>query len=494
VPPGVGTIVWADELWGGRTARAGAARADDLAYVLYTSGSTGKPKGVMVTHRAVTNLLGSLRVRPGLRAEDVWLAVTTLSFDVSVAEILLPLTVGARVVVASSAETRDGVLLGALIERTQATVMGWTPSGWRLLLASGWNGRKGLKALTAGEPLPRDLADQLLQRVDELWNMYGPTETTVYSTGCPVSPAAGRVLIGRPVANTRVYVLDRSLQPTPVGVPGELCIGGTGLARGYLGRPDLTAERFVPDPFSTEAGARIYRTGDVVRFTPDGDLEHLGRNDGQVKLRGFRLELGEVESVLQEHPQIARAICRVLQRGADDARLDAYLVPVAGGVPTEAELRLHVRERLPEYMVPRDWVTIAAVPLTPNGKVDDRALPRPQAPAAGVSSAAVPRSSTERALAAIWSEVLGRTRVSLDDDFFALGGHSLLAAKVVFRIQQALGVSIPIRVVFDSPTVAGLASAVEAAVAAPVEAPPDRIGRSRRRLAPGGQPGGSGPR
>ena len=287
--------------------------ADDLAYVIYTSGSTGQPKGVQIPHRAVVNFLSTMRKQPGITADDTLVAVTTLSFDIAVLELYLPLTCGARVVLASREVSSDGNRLAALMTDSHCTVMQATPATWQLLLDSGWNGQAGLRILCGGEALPRQLADRLLGTGADLWNMYGPTETTIWSSVWKVADA-GPVLIGRPIGNTRMYVVDDHMQPLPIGVPGELCIGGDGLARGYLHRPELTAEKFIPDPFSDDPQARLYRTGDLARFRPDGTLECLGRTDFQVKLRGFRIELGEIEELLDTHPDIDRSVV-VFTRG-----------------------------------------------------------------------------------------------------------------------------------------------------------------------------------
>jgi len=447
----------------------GGATLDDLAYVLYTSGSTGHPKGVQIPHRALVNFLASMRRAPGLTAADTLLAVTTLSFDIAGLELYLPLIVGARLVVAGRDVAVDGAALAATLTRTGATVMQATPATWRLLLDAGWQGDPRLTALCGGEALPGELAARLRPRVGALWNMYGPTETTIWSTiqevAEPVGAAGEVVPIGRPIANTQTYVLDGHMRPVPVGVPGELCIGGAGLARGYLGRPALTAERFVPDPFATAPGARLYKTGDRARYRPDGTLEYLGRLDNQVKVRGYRIELGEVEATLAAHPAVRQAVVTVREDTPGDARLVAYVVPEPGGAPAAEELRALLRERLPAYMVPSAFVALAAFPLTPNGKVDRRALPAPDAaqPADTDAGAYVaPRTPTEREVATVWAEVLKLARVGAEDDFFDIGGHSLLATQVVARLRAARGPGMSLRTLFDAPTVALLAAALDA--------------------------------
>ncbi|HJX27855.1 MAG TPA: amino acid adenylation domain-containing protein, partial [Thermoanaerobaculia bacterium] len=332
-----------------------------LAYTLYTSGSTGRPKGVEVPHRTLVNFLGSMRRTPGFAPGERLLAVTSLAFDIAALEIFLPLTTGGCVELASREEAADGVLLAARLQASEAGVMQATPATWRMLLDSGWTGDPGLRALCGGEALPRDLAAVLAGRTRELWNLYGPTETTVWSAAARLHPEeSGPVSIGRPIAETRIYLLDRTLETVPLGVPGELYIGGAGLARGYLGRPDLTADRFVPDPLATamEApGGRLYRTGDLARHLPGGRMEVLGRIDHQVKVRGFRIELGEIEATLTRHPGIREAVV-VLREGS----LVAYLV-AAGEMPAAGELRDVLRRSLPEPMVPAVFVPLSALPL-----------------------------------------------------------------------------------------------------------------------------------
>ncbi|HYO13133.1 MAG TPA: amino acid adenylation domain-containing protein [Thermoanaerobaculia bacterium] len=444
---------------------------DDLAYVLYTSGSTGRPKGVEIPHGALANFLESMRREPGLAADDVLLAVTSLSFDIAGLELFLPLVVGARFEIVSAAEAADGSALARRLEASGATVIQATPSTWRMLLAAGWKEPRLGKALTGGEPLTGDLAARLLERADEVWNVYGPTETTVWSSALRVERAgtgAAVLPIGRPIGNTQLYVVDGWGHHAPVGVPGELWIGGEGVARGYRGRPALTAERFVPDPFTGgRPGARLYRTGDLVRRRGDGGLEFLGRIDHQVKVRGFRIELGEIESRLREHPEVAETV--VVARGD---RLVAYVVPAAEAAPAPDALREHLRAGLPEYMVPAVYVPMAALPLTPNRKVDRKALPDPGRGEAAAAYVA-PGTPIEESLAAIWADLLRVERVGLDDDFFALGGHSLLATRLVSRLRPLLGEAPPVRWVFERPTLRGLAARVDEHREGPgLQAPP----------------------
>ncbi|WP_064746519.1 non-ribosomal peptide synthetase [Lysobacter antibioticus] len=438
---------------------AGAPQADDLAYVIFTSGSTGRPKGVQIPHRAALNFLASVAREPGLDRGDALCAVTTLSFDIAVLELLLPLSVGARIVLADRETATDGLALARLLESSRSTVMQATPATWRMLLDAGWRAPAGLRLLCGGEALPRELADRLLADGAQLWNLYGPTETTVWSALERVR-SDGAICVGRPMANTQIYVVDRALRPVPAGVPGELLIGGLGVARGYLGRPQLTAEKFVPDPFGATPGARLYRTGDLARWRRDGRLEVLGRIDHQIKLRGFRIELGEIEAVLAEHPSVhqAVAICREDRPG--DQRLVAYAVARAGQRIDVEALRALAKRRLPDYMLPSAWVALEAMPLTPNGKVDRRALPAPDAAAEAAAGEryVAPRNAEEETLAALWAETLGRERVGIEDDFFALGGHSLLATRLLSRINQSFAVQATLRALFEAPTVAGFSA------------------------------------
>jgi amino acid adenylation domain-containing protein len=358
----------------GSSVRVSARQAEDLAYVLYTSGSTGRPKGVQVQHRALVNFLTSMQYEPGMKAEDVMLAITTLSFDIAGLELYLPLVVGACVVVASSKTARDGNQLLAFMKESKATIMQATPATWRMLLDSGWQGSPGLKVLCGGESWGAELAGELLPRCQSLWNMYGPTETTIWSSVTRVERDKS-VLIGQPIANTTFYILDSCGQPLPVGVPGELYIGGAGLALGYLGRADLTNERFVADPFCSQPGARLYRTGDLVRRVADGSIEFLGRVDDQIKLRGFRIELGEIEVAIEKEKGIRQCAITVQQDDSAGKRLVAHVVPTNPGVvPKVSDLSRSLKQRLPDYMIPSIFTVIERIPLTPNGKIDRKAL------------------------------------------------------------------------------------------------------------------------
>jgi amino acid adenylation domain-containing protein len=445
---------------------AQAIAADDIAYVIYTSGSTGKPKGVCVPHGAVANFLVSMAQEPGLDASDVLVAVTTLSFDIAVLELMLPLSVGAQVVLADRATAMDGVALAELLARHDATVMQATPSTWRMLVEIEWPGHPGFRALCGGEPLPADLARALLARCGALWNLSGPTETTVWSTCARVAAVADGgmpdIHIGRPIANTQVWVLDPNGLPCPVGVPGELCIGGDGVTLGYLHRPELTAERFIADTLG--GGARLYRTGDRGRWRADGQIEHLGRLDFQVKLRGYRIELGEIESQLVACAGVARAVCVVREDRADDPRLVAYVVPEAGVALDEGQLRAQLRSSLPDYMVPQHLVSLASIPLLPNGKIDRKSLPAPQQASAQPTVAAQVESDDPLLIAvrAAMAQVLGRAELRPDDNFFEVGGHSLLAARLVTELGRLQGTSVPLRCVFEAPTARRLTASLRA--------------------------------
>ncbi|HST60364.1 MAG TPA: amino acid adenylation domain-containing protein, partial [Longimicrobium sp.] len=433
--------------------------AANAAYVIYTSGSTGKPKGVQVTHGNAVSFFAGMDERVGGSAAGTWLAVTRISFDIHVLELLWTLARGFRVVVQSEPDrARDGESIAEQIRRHAVTHLQCTPSLAAMMIAeSGIGALSGLKRiLLGGEALPADLAAQIRTVLpDGVINMYGPTETTVWSATHAVD-RDGAVPIGRPIANTRVYVVDAAMHAQPAGIPGELLIGGAGVTRGYLARPDLTADRFVPDAFSSEAGARLYRTGDRARWTAEGVLEYLGRLDAQVKVRGFRIEPGEIEAVLRRHPAVLE--CAVVARtaGAGDTRLVAYVV---GAAEADA-LRAHAGRGLPDYMVPSAFVPLDALPLTPNGKLDRKALPAPDFASAEERYVA-PRTPVEEVLAEVWAELLRLERVGVDENFFQVGGHSLLATRVVSRIREVFGVELPLRALFEGPTVAELAERVE---------------------------------
>ena len=444
---------------------ATAPAAHDLAYVIYTSGSTGRPKGVQIEHRSLVNVLAAFREVIDAGPRDVLVAVTTLSFDIAGLELMLPLVTGGQVVIADRDTAADPAKLMGVFADAGATMVQATPATWRMLLEGGWQRAEGLRVLCGGEALPADLAARLGATGASVWNVYGPTETTIWSTVQRVDGGRGAIPIGRPIANTRLYVLDPVGEPVPVGVPGELYIGGAGVARGYLHRPELTAEKFVADRFSPDPSARLYRTGDVVRYRADGALEFLGRVDHQVKVRGFRIELGEIESVLSGHPAVAEAVVVAREDRPGDRYLAGYLRP-AGAAPVMAELRAFLKERVPDYMVPSTFTVLDAFPLTPNGKVDRRRLPAPEErrTAARVAFLA-PRDEIERAIASVWRDVLRLDEVGVDDNFFDLGGHSLLLVQVQAKLRDALAREIAIVEMFQYPTVRAMASHLARATA-----------------------------
>ncbi len=449
-----------------------------LAYLIYTSGSTGRPKGVEVPHAAVVNLLSSMAWDPGLDAGDTLLAITTVAFDIHALELWLPLIRGARVHLADDESAADGLLLRRLLEASEANVMQATPATWRALLAAGWTGEPGLRALCGGEALPAELAGEIAARVGRLFNVYGPTETTVWSAFEPLlSPGASGQRtedstfsaipsIGRPIGNTELYLVDDCMEPVPVGVSGELLIGGRGVVRGYHGQPALTAERFQPDPFAHQRpaarpGARLYRTGDLCRRLADGRLLFVGRSDHQVKVRGFRIELGEVEAAVERHPAVAAAVAAVHRDELDgDGRLVVYFVPeveAKGGAPRVGVLRAALREQLPDYMVPSLFIPLAELPLTPNGKVDRKNLPAPELARSSLDTDyEPPRGEVEEAVAAMWMEVLRLDKVGRHDRFFDIGGHSLMAMQILARVTRRFGVELPLRAVFERLTIAAL--------------------------------------
>jgi amino acid adenylation domain-containing protein len=443
--------------------------ASALAFVIFTSGSTGQPKGVGIEHRAVANLFASLRRAFGLGSGDRFVAVATLSFDIAIVELLLPVICGADVVIATADEAREPDRLRSLIERTAATAMQATPQTWRLLVSAGGVPAGLHLRVTGGDTLTPELAEHMMAPGVTLWNLYGPTETTVYSAGGVVTSVARASEIGPPIDHTRVYVLDERLMPVPVGVVGEVCVAGRGVARGYHDRPRLTARSFRPDPWSDEPDARMYRTGDLGRWREGAGLELIGRNDHQVKIRGFRIECGEIEAVLRAHRDVRQAAVLTATR-AGELALVAYIVPRRGSAAAQPgtdlleELRPHLRAALPDYMIPALVVALPALPLTPNAKVDRAALPAPRWDAALPAAGRVePRNPVEATLAQIWSDLLAAGEpVGVHDNLFALGGHSLTATRFVARVADTYGVSLPVHHVFAGPTIAELAEVVSA--------------------------------
>jgi amino acid adenylation domain-containing protein len=456
------------------------ASTEDNAYVIYTSGSTGTPKGVEVPHRALMNFLWSMRREPGIGACDRLLAVTTLSFDIAGLELFLPLIAGAQVVIASRADTRDGLALRELIEAGRITMMQATPSTWKLLLEAGWKAAPGFRILCGGEEMPRGLANELAAFGVPAWNLYGPTETTIWSAIAPVTAGDGPVPIGRAIANTTLYVLDEQHQPVPAGLPGELYIGGEGLARGYWNRPELTAERFVENPFH---GGRMYRTGDLVRSLADGTLVCMGRLDSQVKIRGHRIELGEIESVLTALPQVKDTAVVVREDEPSVKRLVAYVVPAMGTQLCPETLREAVAGRLPDYMTPALFVYVGQLPLTPNGKVDRRALTALTAPVIRVQTAyAVPETEQETKMAQIWQEVLRLERIGVHDDLLRLGADSIHLFQIASRATQA-GLPLRPKQLLQHRTVRTVCQALEAApVVEMARAPIARVKRDKFRV------------
>ncbi|MCC5601619.1 non-ribosomal peptide synthetase [Nostoc favosum] len=434
--------------------------AYNLAYTIYTSGSTGKPKGVQILHSALNNFLQAMHQTPGLTEQDTLLAVTTVSFDIAALELFLPIIVGARLVIVSREVVLDGTRLSAKLSHSKATIMQATPATWQLLLATGWQGNYQLKVFCGGEALPAQLVNQIGNRCASLWNMYGPTETTIWSAVSQVEVEThnGVLPIGHPIANTQFYILDQHSQPVPMRVPGELHIGGASLARGYLNQPELTAVKFIPDPYSNQLGGRLYRTGDLARYLPDGHIEILGRIDHQVKLRGFRVELEEIEVVLVKHPGIQEVavVAREVQSG--NKQLVAYFVPHLGKKPTNSELRSYLKEQLPEYMVPSVFMSIDTLPLLPNGKLNRNTLPAPESLCSELAvTYEAPRSKVERAIANVWQEVLHLEKVGINDNFFDLGGHSLLMVQVNSRLREIFNRDLSVVEMFQNPTINSLA-------------------------------------
>jgi amino acid adenylation domain-containing protein len=433
--------------------------AGDLAYVIYTSGSTGRPKGVQISHRALANAVNHFRSALNVGERDVLVALTTLSFDIAGLELFMPLVCGAQVVIGNREVVVDPPNLMKLFADAHATIVQATPPTWRMLLEAGWREAVGLRILCGGEAFPAELARPLAATGASIINVYGPTETTIWSTMHSIDGSEISVPIGRPIANTRTYVLDAGGEPTPIGVPGELYIGGAGVANGYLNQPALTADKFGPDRFSGAAGARLYRTGDIARFRADGVLEFLGRADHQIKLRGFRIELGEIESVLASHPSVAQAVVVPRADEPNATSLAAYLRLRGTMTSPAAELRAFLREQLPEYMVPSTFKVLDEFPLTPNGKVDRRRLPAPDADRSGSAVPFLaPNSALEVAIADVWRDLLRLETVGVDDNFFDLGGHSLLVVQVQARLRQKIGIEIAIVELFQYPTIRSIAA------------------------------------
>ena len=442
---------------------------DQLAYTLYTSGSTGQPKGVMVSHQALNNFIAAMGHRLQLAAGDRLLSMTTFSFDIFGLELYLPLTIGATVVLATQEQAKDPLRLRELLDACPVDTIQATPSAWRMLLDSGLQSvLQNVRVLCGGEALAPDLMTRLQALSDQVWNLYGPTETTIWSSAQHITPKHAHVLLGQPLDNTVMHVLGQDLGPVPLGAAGELLIGGIGLARGYLGRAALTAERFVPDP--ARPGLRLYRTGDIARYREGGELEYLGRSDQQVKIRGFRIELGDIEAQLLLLAQVREAAVKVVQV-AGGAQLAAWVVEAEAMAPDALidVLKHALGQRLPAYMLPSQWAVLEAMPLTPNGKLDRNALPAIEWVPAGPGR--MPGTAQEKAIAAIWEQVLDVPALGLDADFFERGGHSLLATRITSRLRESLGVDVPLKTLFEHSTLGAFALAVQQLGAAPQSQP-----------------------
>lgn len=435
------------------------AGPDSAVYVIYTSGSTGKPKGVVITHRSLLNLLFSMAEELAFNSQEILLAVTTLSFDMSKPEIFLPLVEGARVVIATREQARDAKLLREYLVDTKATMLQATPATWQMLLKSGWNRSEAVRVLCGGEALGRELAESLLEVTDTLWNLYGPTETTVWSAILQVREVhTPTVPVGHPLANTQLYVLDGGLNPSPVGIPGELFIGGYGLAKGYLNQPELTRERFVPDPFSENSNARLYRTGDLGCRMPDGNIEFLGRLDNQVKIRGFRVEIGDIENALSACEGIRQAAVTTWKGPDGFDMLAGYLVTDSECRPGVDDIKAVLRESLPGYMVPGMLIYLDELPLTPTKKVDRRALPSPDLVREQTREEFIaPRNEQELAVAEIWKEVLKVETIGIRDNFFDLGGHSLMIVEILSKLKQRFETELSVAELFRYETIEALA-------------------------------------
>jgi len=430
---------------------------DDLAYVLYTSGSTGKPKGVMIKHYNLVNFLLSMQKEPGINVNDKILAITTISFDIAALELYLPLICGAQIMLTDAETAKDGRLLLDIIKREHISIMQATPYTWRMILEAGWDKFLPVKIICGGEALHKDLVNKLIWRCSALWNQYGPTETTIYSTQKLIK-SADDITIGKPIDNTQVYILDECLTNMADGVIGEIFIAGDGVAKGYLNNPELTAERFIDDPFSGRPNDKMYRTGDLGRFNEGGEIQCLGRIDQQVKVRGYRIEPEEIEYTLLKQANIKEAVVIVRDDIPGEPRLVAYLVLAAaengGGRLQKHSVQQALMDTLPEYMVPDDFVLMSSIPITPNGKIDRKSLPKPEINLIDRSSEYLaPRSDVERLVTRIWEELMGLEKISIVDNFFALGGRSLIAIQIMARIEHVTGKRLPLATLFKHSTI-----------------------------------------
>lgn len=428
---------------------------ENIAYIIYTSGSTGNPKGVCIPHKALTNFLCSMKELPGISSKDRFISVTTLSFDIAGMEIYLPLICGACVVLANKEETVDGNKLIRLIKEQKGTVMQATPATWRLLIESGWEGNKNIKILCGGEALSKDLAVQLSKKGKQIWNMYGPTETTIWSCIHQIKKEDDKILIGRPINNTEIYILDEYLQPVPIGVTGELYIGGDGVAAGYHNKLELTKEKFVSNPFNKNTVDKMYRTGDLGRWLFDGSIECHGRIDNQVKIRGFRIELEEIENQLFKYKDITNCVV-IAKNIQEDKYIFAYYIS-SKEIPV-SELREYLSGILPEYMIPSYFIKIEEMPLNTNGKIDRKALPESDGIINTGNEYIAPTNMVEKKLMKIWQEVLKVEKIGINDSFFELGGHSLLAIKLISKIKEDFNIEIPLQILFQTKTISGIGS------------------------------------
>ncbi|SHM22317.1 non-ribosomal peptide synthetase [Mucilaginibacter sp. OK098] len=439
---------------------------NDLAYVLYTSGSTGKPKGVQVRHFNLVNFLLSMQKEPGMNANDKILTVTTISFDIAGLELYLPLICGAEITLTNSETAKDGRLLFDMVKNDGITFMQATPYTWRMMLEAGWEKLLPLKILCGGEAMPKDLVGKLTVRTSELWNMYGPTETTIWSA-IKLIENDENITIGKPIANTQMYILDENSNNLTDGSIGEIIIAGDGVAAGYLNRPELTEERFIDNPFSGKPGDKMYRTGDLGRYKEDGDIVCLGRIDHQVKVRGYRIELEEIEHALINETDIKQAVVIAREDTPGDPRLVGYIILEKELAEGDLKTKIHTWQQallaiLPEYMVPDDFVLMQAMPITPNGKIDRKALPIPDYNAASrLGEYVAPRIEIESQIAEIWQELMGLEKISIYDNFFELGGRSLVAVQIMSRIEKLTGKRLPLATLFDHSTIAQLAVRVK---------------------------------
>ncbi len=434
----------------------------DLAYILYTSGSTGKPKGVQIRHFNLVNLLLSVQKQPAFTENDVTLAITTISFDIAGLDIYMPLISGSKLIITSSANAKDGRVLLDLVKAEKVSIMQATPYTWRMMIEAGWDEHLPLKIICGGEALAKDLAEKLIWRTNELWNMYGPTETTIYST-LKLVKSEENITIGKPLDNTQIYILDEKLNNLTNGSIGEIYIAGDGVAAGYLNRPELNAEKFIDDKFSALPGAKMYRSGDLGKYQPNGDIQCLGRIDHQVKVRGYRIELEEIENTLVKQDDVKQAVVIARDDMPGDPRLVAYIV--VADTAAQADFKSLIEgwqkallAKLPEYMVPDDFVPMEVIPITPNGKIDRKALPKPDLSVFNRSGEYVaPRTDIEKQIAEIWQESMGIEKISIFDNFFALGGRSLIAVQIMAKIEKQTGKRLPLATLFEHSTIEKLA-------------------------------------